>query len=261
MHVVMKRKVSVIGIGAGDPEYMTVQAINALNRASVLFIPKKGTDKTELARLRREVCERYIRGHDYRMVDFDTPDRKRPSSDYSQGIEAWRDAVEQVYERLLVEELDDGEEGAFLVWGDPSIYDGTLRILDNIRSRGNFELEYDVVPGISSVQALAARHKVALNHIGESIMITTGRRLAEGFPDNVGRVTVMLDAQNAFKSVDGEIDIHWGAYVGTADEILVAGKLGEVRGEIERLRVAAREKHGWIMDSYILTRPEDPEEV
>ena len=126
----MKRKVIVIGIGAGNPDYVTVQAINALNQVSVFFIPNKGTGKAALARLRREICERYIRGREYRMVDFDTPDRKKPSSDYSQGIEAWRDEVEQVYERLLIEELGDDEEGAFLVSGDPSIYDGTLRILD-----------------------------------------------------------------------------------------------------------------------------------
>jgi len=256
----MKRKVIVIGIGAGNPDYLTVQAIDALNRASVLFIPNKGSGKAGLATLRREICERFIRGHDYRMVDFDTPPRAKPSSDYPQSVETWRDAVERVYERLLIEELGDDEEGAFLVWGDPSIYDGTLRILESIGAKDDIELDYEVVPGISSVQALAARHKVALNRIGESIMITTGRRLADGFPDDAGSVTVMLDAKNAFASVDGELDIHWGAYVGTEDEILVAGKLREVCGEIERARAAAREKHGWIMDSYILSKPEDTAE-
>lgn len=255
--ITVKRKVIVIGIGAGNPDYITVQAINALNQVSVFFIPNKGTDKSELARLRREICDRYIEGQDYRMVDFDTPERVTSSTHYKQSIAAWREEVEQVYERLLVEELSEHENGAFLVWGDPSLYDGTLRILENIRSRQEqFELEYDVIPGISSVQALAASHKIALGRIGESIMITTGRRLAEGFPNNVDNVTVMLDSQNTFKSLDGDLDIHWGAYAGTEDEILVSGKLRDVCDEIERLRADARDCHGWIMDSYILSKPE-----
>ena len=254
----MKRRVIIIGIGAGNPDYVTVQAINALNEVSVFFIPNKGTEKADLARLRREICERYISGQDYRMLDFNVPRREKSASSYHQGVEAWRNEVEQVYERLLIEELGDDESGAFLVWGDPSLYDGTLRILDNIRAKGHFELEYEVVPGISSVQALAAQHKVALNRIGESIMITTGRRLAEGFPNNVDSGVVMLDGDTAFTSLEDDVDIHWGAYVGTPDEILISGRLRDVCGEIERLREQAREHHGWIMDSYLLTRPKGP---
>ncbi len=256
----MKRKVIVIGIGAGNPDYVTVQAIDALNRVTVFFIPDKGTEKANLARLRRQICERFIPGRDYRMVDFTTPHREKSSPDYAKDIEAWRDRVEDVYQRLLMEELGDDDCGAFLVWGDPSLYDGTLRILEKIRSKGIFELQYEVVPGISSVQALAARHKVALNRIGESIMITTGRKLAEGFPNNVDSMVVMLDAGNAFKTVDGDLDIHWGAYVGTDEEILVSGKLRDVCEEIERLREAARQQHGWIMDSYLLTAPRGNED-
>ena len=60
------RKILIIGIGAGNPEYVTVQAINALNRADVFFIPDKGTEKEDLAGLRLEICEQYIRDRTYR---------------------------------------------------------------------------------------------------------------------------------------------------------------------------------------------------
>jgi precorrin-6A synthase len=256
----MKRKAIIIGIGAGNPDYVTIQAVNALNRASVLFIPDKGTEKDGLARVRRDICERHIRNRSYRMVDFAVPGRAEPSSSYRKSIQAWRDEVEDIYERLLLTELSEEDCGAFLVWGDPSLYDGTLRILENIRSTGRFELEYDVVPGVSSVQALAARHKVALNRIGQPVMITTGRRLAEGFPDNADSVVVMLDGEGAYRTVDGDVEIYWGAYIGTEEEILVSGKLREVAGEIERVRDAARAKHGWIMDTYLLRRPESGDE-
>src|SRR5262249_20657452 len=118
------------------------------------------------------------------------------------------------------------ERGAFLVWGDPSLYDSTLRIIDRIIARGTVAFEYEVVPGISSIQALAARHRIALNRIGRSIHITTGRKISQGLPDNIDDVVVMLDAECSFKSIsDPEIDIYWGAYIGTEDEILVSGNL------------------------------------
>jgi len=252
----MKRKVLVIGIGAGNPDYLTVQAIDALNRADVIFIPDKGSDKQDLARYRREICDRFIRDPRYRLVPFDVPERAVSPTAYRDSIEVWRSKVEAVYARLLTDELTEGEEGAFLVWGDPSLYDGTLRILAGMEASGAFDIDCEVIPGISSIQALAAKHKVALNRIGQSVMITTGRRLAEGLPGNADNVVVMLDGETpAFSSLDADVDIHWGAYVGTEDEILISGRLREVAGEIDRVRRAARARKGWIMDTYLLTRP------
>ncbi|MGE0214025.1 MAG: precorrin-6A synthase (deacetylating) [Parvibaculaceae bacterium] len=256
----MKRKVLVIGIGAGNPEHMTVQAIGALNRASVLFIPDKGADKNDLQRVRREICERFIGKPGYRMVDFDVPERRQSLPAYRDNIEVWRDKVEAVYERLLTDELQEDEWGAFLVWGDPSIYDGTLRILDHLRASGRLEIECEVIPGISSVQALAASHRVALNRIGQSILLTTGRRLKQGLPQGAENVVVMLDGDSALKSADPDLHIHWAAYAGMPEEILVSGRLGDVVEEIEWRKAEARARHGWIMDSYLLTRASDGEE-
>ena len=147
----------------------------------------------------------------------------------------------------------DQQHGAFLVWGDPSLYDSTLRIVDQVAAMKTVTFELDVIPGITSVQALAARHKIALNRIGGPIHITTGRLLVHGMPaDNV---VVMLDGDCAFKNVKAPgVDIYWGAYVGTADEILVSGKLQERGLEIEKIRSDARARHGWIMDTYLLRK-------
>ena len=139
------------------------------------------------------------------------------------------------------------------MWGDPSLYDSTLRILERIRATG-VALDYEVIPGISSVQVLTAQHRVPLNRIGEPVLITTGRKLTDGFPDDVGSVVVMLDGEQSFRRVDPELDIYWGAYLGTADEILISGRLADVRDEIEARREQARQRHGWIMDCYLLRR-------
>ncbi len=253
----MKRKVLIVGIGAGNPHHMTAQAIDALNRVGVLFIPHKGEEKQDLARLRRDICERFIRNDGYRLVDFDVPARGSSPS-YRESVARWHDDVAGIYERLLRDELGDEECGAFLVWGDPSLYDSTMRVLERIRSKGNLELEYEVIPGISSVQALAAAFKIPLNRIGESVMVTTGRKLAEGFPANADSVIVMLDGDCAFKTVDRDFEIYWGAYLGTGDQILISGKLRDVAEEIERVRGEARERKGWIMDTYLLRKPGKP---
>jgi precorrin-6A synthase len=252
------RKIMIIGIGAGNPDYVTIQAINALNQVDVFFIPDKGAEKEALSRLRLDICERYIKDRNYRLAGFNIPERSKDPSDYRRNVQDWHSRIEQNYEKLLVEDLGEGECGAFLVWGDPTLYDSTLRIIEKIQSKGDVALEYEVIPGISSVQALAAKHRIALNRIGESVHITTGRKLVEEFPDNADSVVVLLDGEQSFKKIESkDIDIYWGAYIGTEDEILVSGRLSDVENDIEAIRAAARRKKGWIMDAYLLRKSEE----
>jgi precorrin-6A synthase len=249
------KKILVIGIGAGNPEHITVQAVNALNQVDVFFLMDKGQSKKALNQLRQEICERYITDPDYRLVEAPNPERQRDTRDYLAAVENLNNDKQRIIESLIARELEDGQCGAFLVWGDPALYDSTIRIMDAIILGGRHALEYDVIPGITSVQALAARHKVTLNDIGGAIEITTGRRLAAGGPERAESVVVMLDAEDTYKTMaSDDIDIYWGAYVGTPDEILIAGKLKDVAGDIERVRRTARQANGWIMDTYLLKR-------
>jgi precorrin-6A synthase len=112
------------------------------------------------------------------------------------------------------------------------------------------ELRYDVIPGITAVQALTARHRIPLNDIGEPVLITTGRQLrATGLS---GSAVVMLDGDCAFLDCPPQTRIWWGAYLGTPDELLVSGTVGEVGERIRAIRADARAAHGWIMDTYLL---------
>ncbi|RWH76146.1 MAG: precorrin-6A synthase (deacetylating) [Mesorhizobium sp.] len=256
------RKLLVIGIGAGNPDHMTVQAIDGLNRADVLFIPDKGEKKNDLAELRRRICDQFVTNPGSRRVEFDVPVRAEPAPSYRSTVDDWHEAIAAIYESLIRDELSQDGCGAFLIWGDPSLYDSALRILERVRMRGNVEFELEVIPGITAVQALAAGHKMALNRIGDAIQITTGRRLTEeGLPDTAGSTIVMLDGKCAFNTLgDKDLLIHWGAYLGTPDEILISGRLGDVGDEIVRTREEARRKKGWIMDTYLLRKPGEPEE-
>ncbi len=250
------KKLLVIGIGAGNPDYITMQAVKALNLVDVFFLMDKGQSKDKLIDLRREICERYITDRDYRFVEAHSPERERGDVDYKASVEDLNLAKQQTFERLISEEMTDDQCAGFLVWGDPALYDSTIRILQAILASGRCVFEFEVIPGITSVQALAAQHKVPLNRIGRSIEITTGRRLAAGQVSDADSLVVMLDAEDSYHQVaDQETEIYWGAYLGTSDEILISGKLKEVADEIERVRKAARLENGWIMDTYLLRKP------
>ncbi|MEO5873858.1 MAG: precorrin-6A synthase (deacetylating) [Streptosporangiaceae bacterium] len=248
------RKVMVIGIGAGDPEQITVQAINALNQVRVFFVLDKGEAKDELVELRREILDRHVQGEGYRVVYGRDPERDRGGAAYTEDVDDWRRRRAEVCAELIEEHLEPDATGAFLVWGDPALYDSTLAILDDLNARG-MGLEIEMIPGVSSVAALTARHRTALNRVGRPVQITTGRRLAEGWPEGVDDLVVMLDARTSFTGLDpAHTEIFWGAYLGTPDEILISGPLGEVADQIVTARAAARDRKGWIMDTYLLRR-------
>jgi precorrin-6A synthase len=249
------RRLYVIGIGTGDPDHMTLQGIKALSRAQVVFLLDKGSAKAELVDLRRTICERCLPSGSYRFVELNDSAREASHESYTAGVEEWHERRLLAYEQAFASELDDDGSGAILVWGDPSLYDSTLRILRRMSQRAHVAFEYEVIPGISSPQVLAARHKIPLNHIGGAVHLTTGRRLAQGWPAQADAVVVMLDGECVFQKLDDPgLEIYWGAYLGSPHEILRQGPLAECKDEIERVRAEARVAHGWIMDTYLLRR-------
>lgn len=253
------RKLLVIGIGAGDPDYVTMQAVNALNETDVFFVVDKGEQTSSLIALREEILARYVRDQTrYRVVEIPDPPRDRAAAAYTAAVEDWHEKRSALFEAAIAEHLADDAVGAFLVWGDPALYDSTLRVIDRILARGAISFDYEVIPGITSVQALVARHRLPLNRIGEPVHITTGRRLAGGMPDGLDSAVVMLDAGFAPREFDDpQLHVYWGAYLGTKDEVLLSGRLVDVADEIDRTKRDLRDKHGWIMDTYLLRRESD----
>ena len=111
------KQLLVIGIGAGNPDYITMQAVKALNRVDVFFLMDKGQSKDKLIDLRREICERYISDPDYRFVEAHSPERERGDVDYTASVDDLNRAKQQTFERLINDQLSDGQCGGFLVWG------------------------------------------------------------------------------------------------------------------------------------------------
>jgi precorrin-6A synthase len=244
----------LVGIGTGNPEHMTMQAISALNAADVIFVPDKGEAKEQLRDVRRTIIERFVENRRVQIVEFAVPTRVGEGA-YQDGVTDWHDVIADIYVQLFQLHLANDKTGAFLIWGDPSLYDSTIRIMQQLKARGTPLIAYDVIPGITSVQALAAAHRIPLNLIGAPIRITPARKLAAELPDDGETVVVMLDGEHAFLKIeDLDAEIYWGAYVGTSNEIIIAGRLGDVREEIVKARAEARAKNGWIMDIYAMRK-------
>lgn len=245
---------SLIGIGTGHLQHLTLQAIHALQAADLVLIPRKGPDKADLADLRRAICTAHARAPT-QIVEFDLPQRVTEATPYLDGVNAWHDAVAATWAGLIAAHRPQGGKVALLVWGDPALYDSSLRIADRLRA-GGLELRTEVVPGLSSVQLLTAAHAIPLNTLGAPVLITTGRHLRDhGWPTGVDTVVVMLDGQCAFQVLPpGEFTIHWAAYLGMPQQLLLAGPLASTGPRILQARAAARAAHGWIMDIYLLRR-------
>ncbi|MEV6767608.1 precorrin-6A synthase (deacetylating) [Nocardia sp. NPDC051030] len=251
------RKLFVIGIGAGDPDQVTVQAIKAMRQVNVFFFIGKGAEKQELVDVRARIIAEHVH-HPYQLVEIADPPRDRTvpgtgaDTAYRGVVQDWHEQRAEILERAFAE--TDGV-GAILVWGDPSLYDSTLRIVERVLERERMFFDYEVIPGITSVQALAASHRMVLHEIGEPVHVTTGRRLREEGLASGQATVVMLDGDCSFTQVPGDdIYIWWGAYLGMPDETIVEGPLRVVEQRIARRRASLRESKGWIMDVYLLRR-------
>ena len=242
----MIRDLWLIGIGTGAPGHVTLDGMAALRDAAVILLPLKGEEKAALSALRRDIIA--ASGSSARVVPFDYPERDE-SLPYQTRVAAWHDDIARRW--VAAAEGADGPV-ALLVWGDPALYDSTLRIAGRLDPKPTLR----VLPGITAIQALTAAHAIPLNEIDGPVQITTGRQLRRaGWPEGVDTLVVMLDGELSFRGLDAEgARIWWGAYLGSPDQILAHGRLPEIGAEIARLRTEARARHGWIMDTYLLRR-------
>jgi precorrin-6A synthase len=262
------RRVRLIGVGCGDPDQVTLEAVAAMRSVDFFVVtdkaagskPRRGADSGSddpLVAARERLLARHL-DHPPRLVVVADPPRDRSAGGTAdrpgneQAVADWHDARAAAWAAAL--EANPGDAG-FLVWGDPAFYDSTIRVLDRVAEL--IPLEYDVIPGISSLQLLAARHRVVLHEVGRPVHITTGRALDEALAQGQDNIVVMLnrDLSPLADPAIGDWQVWWGANLGTPSESLVAGRVGDVLGDIEAARRTTKAAAGWVMDVYLLRHP------
>lgn len=237
-------RIRVVGVGMG-PQHVTPEAADALRSCDYVIAADKGSSD-ELLSLRRAIADEY--GASLVAVPDPPRDRADPD-DYPGAVRDWHEARVAAYETVLRER---GGTAAFLVWGDPSLYDSTIRIVSELAERLSFE--WDVLPGISAPQLLAARHRIVLHGVGQPVHVTTARRLRDDIAAGQTNLVVMLSRSLDLTGLE-DWSIWSGANLGTSSEELVSGRVGDVLDSLESARARARESAGWVMDVHLLRAP------
>lgn len=237
----------LIGIGTGNPNHVTLEGLKALRDASTVLIPHKGTGKEDLAQLRQAILDRANSQASVAYFDMPVRDETLP---YAERVDAWHDEIANRWQIALAGAKDGSV--ALLVWGDPGLYDSTLRIAARLDPLPKLR----VFPGVTALQALTAAHAIPFNSVNGAVMVTTGRRLRDhGWPAGADTVVVMLDGECSFQQLDPQgLHIWWGGFLGMPEEVLVSGALAKVSRQVIETRATARARHGWIMDTYLLRK-------
>ena len=239
------RTIRIVGIGMG-PQHLTGEAGEALGRSAYVIAARKSADDSLLA-VRREISA--LHGLD--LVEVDDPERDRDHpADYTGAVQDWHAARADAWGAEISTRRGDP---AFLVWGDPSLYDSTIRVVETVAA--SLDARIEVVAGIAAPQLLAARHRIVLHRIGQSVHVTTQRRQAEAVASGLRNLVVMLTSGVDLAGLE-DWSIWWGANLGTASERLVAGTVADVADLVAKERVAAKAEAGWVMDLYLLRAPE-----
>ena len=254
------RRVRIIGVGPGDPDQVTLEAVRARRDVAFFVVTDKsgrGGMPDPLVNARERLLDRHLQEPPV-IVRVDDPERERrpdrtaTQDEYDAAVARWHEERQTAYEEALLSR--EGDAG-FLVWGDPAFYDSTIRILQSLQERGRMDLELDVVPGISSIQLLAARHRIVLHEVGQALHVTSARRLHEALAQGQDHIVVMLNRVIELEGLDlSDWTIWWGANLGTATEELVAGRVGDVLPAIHEARERVRAEAGWVMDIFLLRR-------
>lgn len=252
-------KVRILGLGMG-PQHVTPEVAEALRTADYVLAAEKADDDRLLA-LRREI----VRAHPgpngpLEVVAVPDPQRDRSTgltnSGYRAAVDDWHRARAAEYAAVLQQR---GGTAAFLVWGDPSLYDSTIRIIEKVRDLlkpRSVSLDFDVLPGVSAPQLLASRHRIVLHEVGRPVHITTGRRLQEAVAAGLDNIVAMLNPPPERLDFTGlsEWTMWWGANLGSAGERLVTGRLVDVMPAVADARAAAEAQDGWVMDLFLVRK-------
>ena len=154
-----------VGVGPGDPELLTLKAVRVLREADVVLVPDSvKADKTAL-----HIASAYLQN---KTVETVTTPMVRDKAVVDAAYTAAADRICAL--------LDQGRQVAFLTLGDPTVYSTYMYIHEKVLARG---YDVEVVPGVPSFCAAAARLNLSLCQGSEPLLIVPASHGAEGLLD------------------------------------------------------------------------------
>ncbi len=189
----------VIGVGPGDPELLTIKGMRILNEISCICVPKGREEGSSLA---LAIVKRIVNVENKEIVEAYFPMRKTRKADHQDELDPrWDETVRNVSARL-----NRGTDMAFITIGDPSIY-STFFYLHEKLLETNPGLRVEIVPGVSSITASAARAGISLGLADEKIAL-----LPANYPGELRKIletfdtVVLMKVHKVFDKVLGVLD-------------------------------------------------------
>lgn len=155
----MPGKIYGVGVGPGDPELMTLKAVRLIKSADVIAIPGKDRETCVAFGIAAKAVDEILKKEILPVVFPMTKDEEALEASHEKGA------------RAAAEVLDTGKNVVFLTLGDPAVYSTYLYLHKRLVSWG---YESEIVSGVPSFCAAAARLSVSLGEKSESIHILPG---------------------------------------------------------------------------------------
>ena len=150
-------KLFCVGCGPGDPELLTIKALNLIKEADVIFVPTSKLDKPSIA---LSIVAKYIK-ETTKIINLVFPMVKD------------KDALKDYWKKNTLEisqMVRTGKKTLYLTVGDPSLYSTWIYIHRELK-KNHKDIEIEIIPGITSIFAFAAESKLSLVEGNEHLSI------------------------------------------------------------------------------------------
>lgn len=195
----MSGKLTVIGVGPGDPELLTLKGLRILKAAECIFVPKGREEGSSLA---LSIVSSLLDLSGKEVIEAYFPMRKTRGSTEQGDLDIqWQKTVDNVLDRL-----NNNIDVVFITIGDPTVY-STFYYLHERLIDLNSDIEIEIIPGVSSIMASAARAGVYLGIADEQIAVLPANYLAD-LNDTLQKfdTVVLIKVNKVFHQIRQKLD-------------------------------------------------------